>query len=71
MLQLEHMSDLEWRRLIERLDRGVAEAARAYLGSLHARRVPSGQTFGTKNWTSCDSRGNQTTTRQAFHSLTR
>ena len=37
MLQLDNINDFEWRRLVERLDRGVAEAARNYLSQLHAR----------------------------------
>jgi SAM-dependent methyltransferase len=40
MLQLENIDEFEWRRAVERLDRGVAELARAYLTQLHARRVP-------------------------------
>lgn len=40
MLQLDNVTDFEWRRLIERLDKAVAESARLYLQSLHARRVP-------------------------------
>ena len=40
MLQLDSLSDFEWRRLVERLDKAVAEAARDYLRHLHARRVP-------------------------------
>ncbi len=40
MLQLENVSDFEWRRLIEGLDKAVAQAARDYLSSLHTRRVP-------------------------------
>lgn len=40
MLRLESLSDFEWRRLVERLDKAVAEAAREYLRQLHARRVP-------------------------------
>ena len=40
MLQLESLNEFEWRRLIERLDKAVAEAARGYLRHLHARRVP-------------------------------
>lgn len=40
MLQLDSLGDFEWRRLIERLDKGVAGAARAYLRSLHTRRIP-------------------------------
>jgi SAM-dependent methyltransferase len=39
MLQLDKINDFEWRRLVERLDRGVAESARSYLAQLHARRV--------------------------------
>ncbi len=40
MLQPEGLNILEWRRLIERLDKVVAEAAREYLKGLHARRIP-------------------------------
>lgn len=40
MLRLESLNDFEWRRLVERLDKAVAEAARDYLRHLHARRVP-------------------------------
>ncbi|MDP2674250.1 MAG: hypothetical protein Q8Q00_04995 [Dehalococcoidia bacterium] len=40
MLQLESLSDFEWRRLVERLDKAVAKAARDYLRHLHASRVP-------------------------------
>jgi SAM-dependent methyltransferase len=40
MLQLNNVSDFAWRRLVERLDKGVAEAARRYLSNLHARHVP-------------------------------
>ena len=40
MLRLESLNDLEWRRLIERLDMSVAEAAREYLRGLYARRIP-------------------------------
>ena len=39
MLRLENINDFEWRHLIERLDKGVAEAARSYLAQLHARRI--------------------------------
>ncbi len=39
MLRLESLNDLEWRRLIERLDMSVAEASREYLRDLYARRV--------------------------------
>lgn len=39
MLRLENINDFEWRRVVERLDKGVAEAARSYLAQLHARRV--------------------------------
>ncbi len=34
MLQLDNINDFEWRRLVERLDKGVAEAARSYLSQL-------------------------------------
>ncbi len=40
MLRLESLNDFEWRRLIERLDRAVAAAARDYLRHLHVNRVP-------------------------------
>ena len=40
LLRLDSLSDFEWRRLVERLDKAVAEAARDYLRHLHARRVP-------------------------------
>jgi SAM-dependent methyltransferase len=39
MLRLESLNDFEWRRLVERLDKAMAEAARDYLRHLHARRV--------------------------------
>lgn len=39
MLQLDNINDFEWRRLVERLDKGVAEAARSYLSQLHSRHV--------------------------------
>lgn len=39
MLQLSNLNEFEWRRIVERLDRGVSELARAYLAQLHARRV--------------------------------
>ncbi len=40
MLQLDNVGDFEWRRLIEKLDQGVGEAAHGYLNSLLTRRVP-------------------------------
>jgi SAM-dependent methyltransferase len=40
MLQLKDINEFEWRRVVERLDRGVAEFARGYLARLHARHVP-------------------------------
>jgi SAM-dependent methyltransferase len=40
MLAGKAPSGYEWRRLHERLDRAIAEAARAYLQSLVARRIP-------------------------------
>ena len=46
MLQLDSINDFEWRRLVERLDKGVAESARSYLTQLHARRV----SIRTDNW---------------------
>lgn len=46
MLRLESLNDFEWPRLIERLDKAVAEAARDYLRHLQARRVP----IRTDNW---------------------
>lgn len=46
MLQLESVSDFEWRRLIERLDKAVAEASRQYLRSLYTRRV----SIRTEKW---------------------
>lgn len=46
MLQLENVNDYEWRRLVEALDKGVAEATRGYLAQLQARRV----SIRTDNW---------------------
>ncbi len=40
MLRLESFNDFEWRRLVERLDKAVAAAARDYLRHLHVNRVP-------------------------------
>lgn len=40
MLRLDDISDFEWRRIVERLDKAVSESARAYLAHLHTRRVP-------------------------------
>jgi SAM-dependent methyltransferase len=40
MLRRNGLNDYEWRRLHERLDRAVAEAARVYLQRLASRHVP-------------------------------
>jgi SAM-dependent methyltransferase len=40
MLRRESLNDFEWRRLVERLDKAVAAAARNYLRHLHVKRVP-------------------------------
>ena len=49
MLQLEKISDFEWRRTIERLDKAVAAGARKYLQSLHNRRETLGGTLRQKS----------------------
>jgi SAM-dependent methyltransferase len=46
MLQLDSISEFEWRRVVERLDMGVTESSRSYLAQLHARRV----SIKTENW---------------------
>ncbi len=40
MLQSDRLSVFEWRQLVERLDRAVAEAARGYMKQLQARHIP-------------------------------
>jgi|GEM_PF-2709756 len=40
MLRSDRLSVFEWRRLVQKLDRAVAEAARGYLMQLHARHTP-------------------------------
>lgn len=40
MITIKNLNDYEWRRLHERLDKGVAEAALGYLRKLIIRRIP-------------------------------
>ncbi len=40
MLQLENLGDFEWRNVIDRLDRSVAEACRWYLSRLQSQHTP-------------------------------
>jgi SAM-dependent methyltransferase len=46
MLRRNGLNDHEWRRLHERLDRAVAEAARLYLQKLTSRHIP----FDPRKW---------------------
>lgn len=40
MLQLENLGDFEWRNVIDRLDRSVAESCRWYLHRLQSQHTP-------------------------------
>ncbi len=67
MLRLESLNDFEWRRLVERLDKAVAAAARDYLRHLYVKRVPIRVDTWEEDLEELSSRENRTTTGLGFH----